>query len=154
MNIAISNLLPTSSQVADSAGTACIPPQAVPDACRKCGTERFWCRGGKTKDGTIRWKAKCAPCHRESLAKDRAKWGGAAARNKRWEAKNADKNRAHKLVEVHLRNGNIVRRPCVVCGDKDAHAHHEDYAVPLEIVWLCPIHHSDRHRQIALEAAE
>ena len=42
--------------------------------------------------------------------------------------------------------GQLVPRPCVVCGKSDrVHGHHEDYARPLDVIWLCPIHHSGRH---------
>lgn len=36
---------------------------------------------------------------------------------------------------------------CVVCG-KLAEKHHEDYARPLDIIYLCSTHHGKRHRQI------
>lgn len=37
-------------------------------------------------------------------------------------------------------NGVLVRQPCEVCGSK-AQAHHNDYSKPLEVRWLCPLHH-------------
>ena len=32
-------------------------------------------------------------------------------------------------------------------GDK-AEAHHEDYSRPLDVVWLCSLHHHRRHAEI------
>ena len=29
------------------------------------------------------------------------------------------------------------------------HAHHEDYDYPLDVIWLCPIHHKARHKELA-----
>jgi hypothetical protein len=53
---------------------------------------------------------------------------------------------ARSIVARARRNGEIVPEPCVVCGDEKAVGHHEDYAEPLNIVWLCRMHHSWRHR--------
>lgn len=44
-----------------------------------------------------------------------------------------------------LRAGGLVRQPCVICGEPKSHGHHEDYARPLDVVWLCAIHHRWRH---------
>lgn len=70
------------------------------------------------------------------------------AGRRKWNAANPDKRRAQKLVESALRNGTMARQPCERCGDPKAHAHHEDYTKPLEVVWLCPRHHKARHREI------
>lgn len=46
-----------------------------------------------------------------------------------------------------IRDGVIARRPCEVCGNSKAQGHHEDYSPgkELDVQWLCPRHHSDRH---------
>jgi hypothetical protein len=44
-----------------------------------------------------------------------------------------------------IRYGKIKSKPCVVCGKK-AHAHHENYDKPLKVIWLCPQHHKDIHK--------
>lgn len=41
-------------------------------------------------------------------------------------------------------------QPCVICGKK-AEGHHEDYAEPLEVIWLCRFHHSHRHQGATVE---
>jgi len=51
----------------------------------------------------------------------------------RWEAKRA------------ISRGLIVRKPCEVCGESKVHAHHDDYSKPLNIRWLCLIHHRQFH---------
>lgn len=44
-------------------------------------------------------------------------------------------------------SGEITPEACSVCGSTDRiHGHHEDYSRPLDVIWLCPIHHSWRHR--------
>lgn len=127
-------------------------PKTIPSDCPNCGGERYWQRCGY-KNGILQFKKECRECHRVSLAKQREKHGGAAARNKVWESKNRQKALAHRKVEYHLSVGNIVRRPCEICGDPNSQAHHKDYAVPLEITWLCPRHHAAMHHDGESEAA-
>lgn len=47
-----------------------------------------------------------------------------------------------------IRRGEILKMPCEVCGAEKAQAHHEDYDKPLDVVWLCPVHHRARHDEI------
>ena len=56
--------------------------------------------------------------------------------------------RAHRMVAYHTRKGNLTRRPCSVCGREDSHAHHDDYRHPLDVLWLCPVHHKERHAEL------
>ncbi len=58
--------------------------------------------------------------------------------------------RAHAAVQKAIAKGEL-RRPevCEVCGEKPKgrakiHAHHKDYAKPLDVEWLCP----RCHRQV------
>lgn len=55
--------------------------------------------------------------------------------------------RAHYLVKVALQDGRLVRPDkCDICGDKRrVVAHHDDYAKPLEIRWLCFYCHKAWH---------
>lgn len=46
---------------------------------------------------------------------------------------------------------NRTERPsqCERCGSEGkTHGHHEDYSKALEVIWLCPQHHADRHREL------
>src|SRR5215471_2170694 len=56
------------------------------------------------------------------------------------------KTYAYCVVREALERSKVLRQPCEVCGDKNAHGHHDDYAKPLELRWLCPIHHKELHR--------
>lgn len=64
-----------------------------------------------------------------------------------WRAKNPEKTRAHGIVRRAIAKGKIVRGACTVCGQTNAEAHHEDYNKPLEITWLCRVHHREHHRK-------
>jgi hypothetical protein len=55
------------------------------------------------------------------------------------------KKKAHEMVARAVRQGRVTRLPCEVCGFESSQAHHEDYTKPLEVVWLCPTHHAERH---------
>lgn len=83
------------------------------------------------------------------------------ARKLRQNRESAAKNYSKRLeydrhrdpVKVAARNkvrdlifrGKMERKPCEVCGKPNSHAHHEDYARPLEVKWLCPKHHKEAH---------
>lgn len=56
-----------------------------------------------------------------------------------------EKARAHGKVGKAIRDGHLVRRPCEVCGHEEAIAHHDDYSKPLEVRWLCSVHHGRAH---------
>ena len=55
------------------------------------------------------------------------------------------KNKAYCKVYSCIKKGKIIKMPCAYCGSKNVHAHHADYNKPLEIIWLCPIHHRQIH---------
>ena len=89
------------------------------------------------------------------LAKLRAKRGGAAAHNRIWNLANREKHLAHKAVEYAVKTGKLVRQPCECCGvTEKVHAHHDDYSKRLEVNWLCPLHHKQRHAELALGSSE
>lgn len=63
-----------------------------------------------------------------------------------------NKYRAHNAVNNALRDGRLERKPCERCGSLRVHGHHDDYNEPLNVKWLCPRHHKERHAE--LEALE
>jgi len=57
------------------------------------------------------------------------------------------KSKATGMVNNAIRDGKLFKQPCEKCGSEDKlHAHHDDYAKPLNIRWLCAAHHSQWHR--------
>jgi hypothetical protein len=77
------------------------------------------------------------------------KRGGNPARDRRraWTLQNREKRAAHKAVEYATLRGDLVKQSCERCG-ADAHAHHDDYSKPLDVTWLCQLHHYARHEEI------
>lgn len=53
----------------------------------------------------------------------------------------------HLLVAKAVQEGRLVRQPCEVCGEARAVAHHDDYARPLAVRWLCRQHHQEWHER-------
>lgn len=58
--------------------------------------------------------------------------------------RNAHKIEARKLANMALRRGDIVKPSgCSRCGRVEGiEMHHEDYAKPLNVIWLCPPCHA------------
>lgn len=67
---------------------------------------------------------------------------------RRWAERNPDKRAAHIVLGNAVRKGSVVKGPCEVCGSTGrVHGHHDDYAKPFEVRWLCPQHHADERRK-------
>lgn len=62
--------------------------------------------------------------------------------------------KARARVTYHLRTGQLVKKPCEVCGAAKVEAHHDDYTKPLEVRWLCHYHHREVHGTLAARPAE
>ncbi|MCC7194600.1 MAG: hypothetical protein IT356_03490 [Gemmatimonadaceae bacterium] len=69
----------------------------------------------------------------------------------RWNASNPEKRRAHSRLWEAIRAGSVVQQSaCEVCASTmRVEAHHDDYAKPLSVRWLCKVCHvaADRQRQ-------
>lgn len=63
---------------------------------------------------------------------------------KRWKT---HKGAVRRFTQAAIALGILVRQPCEVCGERKVHAHHVDYAEPLNVRWLCKAHHVAVHRQ-------
>lgn len=50
---------------------------------------------------------------------------------------------ARKKIYNKLRYGKMKRLPCEVCGNVKSEAHHKDYSKPLDVQWLCKVHHME-----------
>ena len=100
------------------------------------------------------FRIKEAARHRKKANKQRSKDGYKIDPVKRRDAirksrsKDPLKQIARNKVATAIENGTLNRYPCSKCGAINSEAHHEDYSKPLEVVWLCPKHHAERHVEI------
>jgi|LakMenE01Jun11ns_1017448.scaffolds.fasta_scaffold9198974_2 hypothetical protein len=68
-----------------------------------------------------------------------------AARMVSYRKANPHKDAAHAAVARAVRSGKLARGVCEVCGCGTVDAHHDDYSRPLEVRWLCRVHHLMEH---------
>ena len=68
--------------------------------------------------------------------------------SKAWRAEDKRRTSVHCKVFRALRDGVLVRQPCIRCGAIKSVAHHEDYDKPLDVMWLCQPCHKQRHKEI------
>ncbi len=62
-----------------------------------------------------------------------------------WAERNPLAKWAHGATRSALRKGLLQCQPCAVCGNPKADAHHSDHRRPLEVEWLCRLHHRRLH---------
>ena len=67
---------------------------------------------------------------------------------RRYRSRHPHKVAAHMAVRSAVRQGKLAKSTCEVCGCSDAHAHHDDYSRPLDVIWLCKKHHEARHVEL------
>jgi hypothetical protein len=70
-----------------------------------------------------------------------------ARSQRRARVRNPAQIKARKAVANALQRGKLQRGACEVCGATKVQGHHEDYARPLEVRWLCFRHHRELHGQ-------
>lgn len=44
-------------------------------------------------------------------------------------------------THVYIKRGKLIPQPCEVCGNPEVQSHHDDYSKPLQVRWLCRVHH-------------
>jgi hypothetical protein len=65
--------------------------------------------------------------------------------HKRTIDRHPEEARARANARNALRRGDIKRQPCEICGEVVAEMHHDDYAKPFQVRWLCRKHHRALH---------
>lgn len=67
--------------------------------------------------------------------------------------KHRNKDNARSAVLRAIRRGDLVRKPCEVCGSElRVEGHHDNYDKPLEVRWLCREHHMEEHQTLGVAA--
>tara|TARA_R110000803_G_scaffold37320_2_gene80370 strand:- start:648 stop:1076 length:429 start_codon:yes stop_codon:yes gene_type:complete len=63
-----------------------------------------------------------------------------------WKKNNPEKAAASRAVRSAIKKGEMERKPCEECGaTRNIHGHHDDYSKPLDVRWLCALHHKRHH---------
>lgn len=118
--------------------------------------EEFY-RNKQTKDGLMKYCKNCDRLYRRKMRKAHPETYKARDKRyyarhreeklqylKQWRKSNKHKLDAHALVRQAIRRGVLTKQPCF-CGELQVDAHHEDYAKPLDVHWLCRRHHELIH---------
>lgn len=132
--------------------------------CSVCGIEKPLDDFQKRSATSEYRRSKCNPCRKRYERELRDKKPGkrvaysrdyramhkdmSAKSSRAWREKNPEKRAAHIVVTTAIASGRLKRAQCMICGHKEAHGHHDNYDRPLDVVWLCRPHHSERHRSI------
>jgi hypothetical protein len=58
---------------------------------------------------------------------------------------NPEKIMARAMLNNAVRDGKVKKYPCIKCGDIKSQAHHCDYLLPFDVIWLCAKHHREIH---------
>lgn len=66
-------------------------------------------------------------------------------RQANWRRANRAKYEAHLAVQRALKAGDLQKETCEVCACEAVDAHHDRYDQPLEVRWLCRLHHTRLH---------
>ena len=83
-------------------------------------------------------------------AKNPNRQKAAAAISTAWRQADKRRNKCHNAVSRAIRSGELIRQPCIRCGEVKSYAHHEDYDKPLDVMWLCQPCHKQRHKELLL----
>jgi hypothetical protein len=52
-------------------------------------------------------------------------------------------------VRHAIKHGLLIKQPCEICNsDKNIEAHHQNYSLPLDVVFLCRKHHKQHHAEL------
>lgn len=125
-------------------------PGTFTHTCRACNSAKQSARMN-TPDGKAAMAA-YRVTHRQEAVEHNKRWRAThrEAINTTQRAKRAaerERYLARATVSRAVRSGKLQPEPCFMCGKSPAIAHHPDYSRALDVVWLCPQHHADVHRE-------
>ena len=104
--------------------------------CRTCRREYMRANADKTYEAMKKWYGKNPEYQREWAKSPKAKEIIRQSRMRTYE-KFKDKERARWMVKNAIRSGHLTKLPCQFCGETKSEAHHDDYAKPLDVIWVC-----------------
>lgn len=72
-------------------------------------------------------------------------------KSKRMRAKYPEKFAARTKLRYAVKTGKVIKLPCEMCGDIKSQGHHSDYSKPLDVQWLCDLHHKHVEGKLKLK---
>lgn len=130
--------------------------------CKRCNQSKplnCFGTGKRYKDGLKNWCKECYRGYQHEYRQKNSKSFRAKQREYRQRPEvqkrkyylNQAPNPRHQkeagnAVKRAIYNGILIPQPCEVCGDQRVDAHHDDYSEPLNVRWLCRIHHIEHHK--------
>lgn len=96
-----------------------------------------------SRDGELKHTYRCTECNRKRCEKYKKTKAGKEAVYRavlKYRAKNPERVRAWWKCR------DLGTKPCEVCKFERTDKHHPDVSKPLEVVWLCRVHHQEAHR--------
>ena len=82
--------------------------------------------------------AYCLPCKNAKSRATRKKYSELSI----FEKEKAD---CRTKTYLYIKREKLIKENCSICNSPDSEAHHPDYSKPLEVVWLCRLHHVELH---------
>lgn len=111
-------------------------PDGRQDYCKPCANAKLDAWRARTRDRRLAY-------NRDYYASEK---GREVVR--KYQAKKPAKKVAQLALNRAIKAGVMVRPPtCEECSARRPEGHHDDYAKPLDVRWLCRNHHKAWHRQ-------
>lgn len=63
-----------------------------------------------------------------------------------WRLTNPRRRYANGVISKLIKSGLLKKQPCLICRNEISEAHHFDYGLPENVIWLCDQHHKEAHK--------
>ena len=118
---------------------------------QKIWSARYWATDRAKEVRAAYLQSEAGKASRQRYLRSPKNIAAQALRTRSWRERHPEKWEAHKAVKRALASGALIKPfACTDCERDDARieAHHEDYALPLEVTWVCRRCHYARHGRV------
>jgi len=116
--------------------------------CRLCGLEKPLAAFSVRDTSPDGYRNDCKECRSKKQRQYSKTTAGRVVQFKADQLRNGkfkERRAARSALFQAVKTGAVERFPCFVCGEDHSEAHHPDYSMPLDVVWLCKPHHKEIH---------